>query len=65
MDTEIINSQLRFNGKILREAEKQHLFKIIYEYRLAFQLRDELGKSYFLTYDIHLKTNADNFYRQP
>ena len=60
-DAKIINSQLRFNGKILTEAEKQYLFKMIYEYRLAFQLRDELGKSYSLIYDICLKTNADNF----
>ena len=64
-DTEIINSQLRFNGKILTESEKQYLFQIIYKYRLAFQLRGELGKSYSLIYDIRLKTNADNFYRQP
>ena len=46
------------------EAETEKLYKIAYNLRLAFSLRGELGKSGSMVYDVRLKRDADNFYRQ-
>ena len=63
-DEDIINSQVRYNGKILTEFEKRTLLKIVFRCRKAFSLRGELGKSSKLIYHIKLKPDADNFFRQ-
>ena len=49
---------------MLTEAETEKLYKIAYDLRLAFSLRGELGKNGAMVYDVRLKRDADNFYRQ-
>ena len=64
-DEEIIRAQIRYNGKLLSDVEREYLIKIVLKYKHAFSLRGELGKSNSLIYHIRLKPDAEHFYRQP
>ena len=65
MDEEIIRAQIRYNGKLLNDVEREYLIKIVLKYKHAFSLRGELGKSNSLIYHIRRKPDAEHFYRKP
>ena len=62
-DREILGKYINLEGSCLTKLEKQKLRNLIYEYKDAFSLRDELGTCPNIKVEIDVNNNSPFFIR--
>ena len=62
-DREILDKYIDLEGSCLNKQEKQKLINLIYEYKDAFSLRDEIGTCPNIKVEIDVMDNSSFFIR--
>ena len=62
-DRECLEEYIDLSDSDITEIEKRNLYKILYKYRKAFSLRDEIGLCHSIKVDLELKDESPFFIR--